>query len=227
MKRSIVLSLIAAWSLAAPAAVVFVESFGSGSAGWVDRDPLEMNVLPSVFGNPGFSLEGTFSLLGSPSIQTDAFRATAASSSGNFVGDYASLPDFSGWRFDFVAQTILPSDLNFRISDGANIFTWAVSPAELSVNYWRTVFVPAEFSAGWIGAGATQFNTALTNLQWMEIQVTRNGLSAQKFNIDNVEVLDFIPMPLPEPDTLSFLLIGALIFMMRRRVIRNTSQTDR
>ena len=74
-------------ALRSDAAVLATETFGSGSSGWVDRDPVEMSVSYSAgFGNAGGSLKGSFGSQNVPSFESDAFRATAASSGGAFSG---------------------------------------------------------------------------------------------------------------------------------------------
>jgi hypothetical protein len=205
-----------------PGAILYLEDFNSGIAGWVDRDAGEMVVSH----NAGNYLQGSFGATFLP--QTDAFRANSGSSGGAFTGDYVT-PGITQIRFDFYAVNVLPSDLFIRIIDGANIFSYQFNP--INVGSWETFTVNLAWSYGWLGLSEAAFNAALASVDMVDIQVSRSGSGAQSYYLDNVQTLDTdIGDPggpdsaIPEPTTVSlFMVVGALLFYARRRTIGNPS----
>ena len=203
----------------ARAAVLATETFGSGSSGWVDRDPAEMTVSY----NAG-SLLGSFASQGSPSFESDAFRATAASSGGAFSGDlYVTYPTFSSLTFDFLADDVLPSTLILRIGDGVNTFLYNVNPQLNALSTWTTVNVSLAYSPGWIGGSASQFSGVLSNVAFMDVQVGRNGTGAQDYRLDNFTLQDGPAGgsggAVPEPNSIGLLLVGiGAVYHLRRRL---------
>ena len=201
-----------------PTALFTVDPFGS-LGGWYSRDG-EMTVSHSGSGgNPGGAMLGSFAAQPFfPIPQTDSFRLDSGSATptqaANFLGYYRYIglnPDRVTWVFDFKAEDILPSDLVFRFSDGSNTFFYPFAIS--SVGAWNRVYVPLSYSAGWIGGNASLFDLARQNVTSIEIQVTRNGTGFQRYLVDNLEVRDF---SIPEPDTLAFLVFGAMTLLARR-----------
>lgn len=189
MKNFYILLLSAACGVltSVHAAVLFTETFDATDAGWVDRDAGDMSVsYAGGVGNPDGSLSGTFGLQEVPSPETDAFRANAGSSGGRYVGNYWSgLGGFSGWSFSFYAEDVLPSDLQIRFSGGGPTFFAGLLGQLSSVGSWYTVQAPATYAGNWFGGSATQWSNALSNVQYVEVQITRNGASAQRYYLDN------------------------------------------
>lgn len=215
------------------AAVVFVEDFSSGANGWGDRDPGEMAVShESSVGAPAYSaMQGSFAAQGFPVPQTDAFRID---SGGNFVGDYNAIGNgLTQLSFDLYAEDILPSDLFIRLISGSDVFTYQFSLAGLSVDSWRTFNVNLAWSYGWNGIGQAAFNSALSSVSALEIELTRSGSAAQLYYLSNISSYDNQLPPdhegggggggdaVPEPGEgllyLGFILLSAL---GRRHVIR-------
>lgn len=206
------------------AASLAMETFGSSSSGWVDRDAAEMSVSYNAgFGNTAGSLHGSFASQGSPSFESDAFRATAASSGGAFSGNFnLTYPTFTSLAFDFLAEDILPSTLIFRIGDGVNTFLYNVNPQLNALATWTTVNVSLAYSAGWIGGSAAQFASVFNNVTFMDVQVGRNGTGAQDFYLDNFTLLDDPQSSggvVPEPNSIGLLLVGiGAVYHLRRRL---------
>ncbi len=222
--RIVLLALLLGAAAPARAAVLATETFGSGSSGWVDRDPSEMTVSYNAgFGNAAGSLQGSFASQGSPAFESDAFRATAASSGGAFSGDfYTTYPTFSAITFDFLALDILPSTLIFRIGDGVNTFLYNVNPQLTSLATWTTINVSLAYSGSWLGGSAAQFSNVFSNVTFMDVQVARNGTGSQDYFLDNF-TLHGGTQPgggaVPEPNSIGLLLVGVgTVFRMRRHL---------
>lgn len=213
------------------AVVLASETFDSNSAGWVDRDPGEMIVSHSAgFGTPAGSLQGTFAAQALPSFQSDAFRATSASSGGDFTGNlYLSYTSFSSVSFAFYAEDVLPSTFILRIGDGTNTFLYNMNPQLASIATWTTVNVSLAYSAGWLGGTAAQFSNLFSSVAFIDVQVGRNGTSLQDYFLDNFD-LNFqdITTAVPEPATLGLIVmgLGALFAIRKRRRARALAARD-
>ena len=190
----------------------------------VDRDAGEMEVDWSngqFYSGPG-SLHGYFEEQIAPgSPETDAWRANSGSSGGAFTGDYwTDIGNFSGWRFQFYADDVLPSDLTIRFYDGVNWFSRAVGSQVTGLDNWFTVNVPLTYG-GWFGGSATDFSNALGNVTFIDVQITRNGTPEQHFYMDNFELYyDPLAGTIPEPATGLFWFGAVLLYGLRRHMNR-------
>ena len=215
---------------AAPAAVVYTELFTAGANGWGDRDAGEMSVShqASVGSPASAAMQGQFSASVLP--MTDAFRIASGS---DFVGNYTTYGNgLTSIAFDLYADNVVPSDLFLRLVDGSNIYSYQLSLGSFSVDTWTTFSVELDYTYGWLGpGGATGFNTALTSVDALEIQLTRNGSSSQLYYLDNVQTLDD-PLSggggdgsaVPEPSSLIFVALAALLVLNRRAVRESLSR---
>jgi len=203
------MSLVLLTAHVACAAIVYVEDFEPDANGWGDRDAGEMGVSHDA-GNDW--MVGAFGTSFLP--MTDAFRI---SSGANFVGDYTTYGNgLTQISFELQSVNFVPSDLFIRIIDGANTFSYQFNP--LGVGSFDTYTVNLDWSFGWVGLSEAAFNTALTSVDALEIQITRNGSSAQSYYLDNVTTYDTDigdpggPMSIPEPKTFSLFVLAALAF---------------
>ena len=215
---------ISGYSQIANSAILAFEDFESGAAGWGDRDAGEMDVSWN-----GSAMLGEFEALDDPAVQTDAFRLT----SGPFVGNlWAAYPDmyFTSWVFDFVILSMItPSDLIIRFSDGSSTFSQALSTGT------GTKSVSLNSVAGWSGGNQTAFSNALGNIQYIDLQITRNGDAAQSYSFDNFTLNgeEFGsgdpgnggggPSAVPEPNTISLVIFVLMIGLVHRRIVVKTS----
>lgn len=212
-----ILPLLVLLPLAGRAAIITTEDFDAGAAGWGSRDDL----LSVSANDTDERLEGSFAGQFFPVDQTDAFQL---SSGDDFLGSYAGITQIS---FDFFAVNILPSDMFIRlIDDEANVFTYQLTPTT-PAGQWQSFTVDLAWSFGWEGDSESAFNTALGDIDFIEIELTRNGMGAQTFYLDSFETLD-TPLDggggegdgesvIPEPQTLSLLVAAAIMVVRFRR----------
>jgi hypothetical protein len=202
-------------SCPAPAAILYTEDFNPDANGWGGRDAI-MNVTHDA-GN--FWMQGVFTSQFFPVPQTDAF---VIDSGTDFLGNYVT-PGITQISFDLVAMNFLPSDLFIRLIDGSKVFSYQFSPVNMSATY----VVNLAWSFGWTGTSESDFNTALTSVDALEIQLTRNGMGEQIFRLDNVQTLNTDigggggggDSVVPEPGTLSlFALALAYVGYHRHRM---------
>lgn len=178
----------------ARAASPYTETFDTDTAGWQDRDAFELTLTHSTdAGNPGGCLVGTFAPQGGPPVaEIDAIVATGSVSTANFVGDYPSA-GINLIGLDFRADQILPSEALVRVvSGGSNsiVFFRSFLSRIVSTGAWHTIALSlaSRSLGGWAGGTDETFAEALTNIARVEIQLTRNGIVAQSYLIDNVYV---------------------------------------
>jgi hypothetical protein len=208
----------------AGAAIVTVEDFEGGANGWTDRDAGEMTVThqASVGAPASGAMQGVFAAQVFAVPQTDAFIINSGT---DFIGGYAGI---TGFTFDLFALNVLPSDATLRLISGANTFFYTLNLAAMGVGVWTGFEVSLTYSSGWVG-GAAAFTAALASVDQVEVQLTRSGLAAQTYYLDNFGTTeqDFGDggggpgSAVPEPDALSLILVaGLLIFMSRHRLPR-------
>ncbi len=208
-----------------PGALLYLEDFSSGAAGWSSRDG-ELSVSPFDNGTDQY-LVGNFGNSFLP--QTDAFRIASGS---DFLGDYTG-SGLTQISFDFYAVNVLPSDLMIRIVDGSNAFTYQFNPLPGALlGSWVTFTVDLAWSYGWSGLSEASFNTALTSVDAVEIQVTRSGSGTQQYYLDNVQTLDTDISGgggpggvIPEPSTMAlFVTAVGVMTVIRRKMGRSHSK---
>jgi hypothetical protein len=164
------------------------------------------------------SLQGSFNALTFPTPQTDAWRANSGTATGAFTGNYWALTNFTGWQFMFFASNVLPSSLVVRFGDGTNVFSYAIGTAAMATGNWYAVSVPLTYSIIWKGGSAGQFSNALSSVNFIDIEVSRNGNKKQTYFIDNFSLTDQI-LFVPEPTSGLFWFGWALVFGgLRRRL---------
>lgn len=213
------------------AAVLFTDDFSASNEGWGDRDTGEMGVSwtgGGGFGNPGGSMQGDFAAQGVPTPESDAFRLSGL---GNLWSTY---PGYSldSFTFDFYSDHILPADLIFRINGSGGTFIRNISSFATGLDSWQGVTVSLTYSGSWLGGGGTaaSFSNTLGSVNWIDIQVARNGAGAQTYYFDNFVLNGTLggggggggPSSIPEPNTLLLLsLAGAGIFSVRRHLAKS------
>ena len=184
-------------------------------------------------GNPGGAMKGTFSSQFFPIPQTDAFRLASGESGitagqeAAYLGDYRAItayPARLSWVFELKPEDVLPSDLVFRFSDGTSTFFLPFTEWVTNVGEWNRVYVPLDYSKGWLGGSYAAFGAAIENITSIEIQVSRNGIGEQSYLIDNFEIIDF---SIPEPSTAGFLLLSGVAIAARRWMHREQRRNRR
>lgn len=180
--RAALLAWIALAGSCAWAAAVHVETFAAGAAGWTNAGTLQLAATNQT-------LRGLFAAQGVPIPETGSFMATNASSGGAFTGDY----DAAGIRlvgFSFMAQNVLPSSALVRWQGPTSSFFRSFASYVAATGVWyRFAFSLANKDAGkWVGGSATAFDEGLQAVKSLEIQLTRAGMAAQRYYLDDVFV---------------------------------------
>jgi hypothetical protein len=201
------------------AAIVIVEDFEGGANGWTDRDAGEMTVThqASVGAPASGAMQGVFAGQVFAVPQTDAFIINSGT---DFLGGYAGI---TGFTFDLFALNVLPSDATLRLISGANTFFYTLNLAAMGVGVWTGFEVSLTYSSGWVG-GAAAFNAALSSVDQVEVQLTRSGLAAQTYYLDNFATTDQDfgdgggggGSAVPEPDSLTLILFAGLLVLVAR-----------
>lgn len=185
-------------------------------AGWEDRDSGEMALAYDATND---RMTGSFGSQVFPSPQTDAFHIDSGT---NYIGNYNDL-GITQLSFDLYAEHVLPSDLMIRLVSGTDTFTYQFVLNALAVDSWNTYSGDMVWSYGWDGTSESSFNTALTDIDAVEIQITRLGTGAQAYYVDNITTYDteLDPDPgggggdsvVPEPQTMSLLVMASLFLL--------------
>ena len=185
------------------------ESWTSGNiADWTHADPPAPFVFSfSAVPPDGHGLAGLFGEQSLLLPASDAFVADAASSSGRFAGNYHVhdlIPD--SIRFDFFADTVLPSALLLRlhgVAGGAtNTYFASLLDQISSAGEWTQVVVPlTEIPGLWQGGTPWPLEDALEQVQSLELWVVRRGNAEQSYLLDNFQVVLLVPPDVAELDT--------------------------
>lgn len=179
------------------AASLFTETFSVTNyiSGWQDRESAYMPVTNSATsGNPGGCLAGSFSAIGFPSPQTDAFVATGLLETAHFMGDYTQ-GDAVLLGFDFRANQVVPytNNLLVRIKSDTNSIERYINNTIHQTGIWyslRFSLLSPELG-NWKGK-TNLFSSIMTNVTLLEFEITRNGLGAQTYLLDNI-FIDRLP----------------------------------
>ncbi len=174
--------ILAGASLCARGAGVHTETFSGGRMGWT-------NVGSWVTAGTNNALRGQFGSQTFPVPETGSFVATNASSGGAFTGDYGAA-GIQLIGFEFMAQDVLPSSALIRWHGAsASYFRSFLSyVTETGVWYRLAVTLSDKDAGGWVGGTEEAFQAGLTNVQWVEISITRSGTAAQRYYMDEVFV---------------------------------------
>ena len=199
----------------AEAAVLTSDSFDTTTENWTSAGSMTVGHSGGE-GNPAGSLQGSFASQGFFFIpQTGSFRMDAFGS--DFLGAYPGDENITGFTFDFMADSVLPLDVNLRLLSGVDAYYYTLNISGLG-NSWTpfTVFLADPLWQGNAGV--------LANVTAVEVQVARGSAAAQLFFLDNFRTMaDLYEPPLggavPEPSTgLLVIYFGARIYGMRKRV---------
>ena len=181
---------LTAWMLftgVVQSASIYTESFSSGAADWLSSGGLQVAAVDET-------LRGQFAAQTFPFPESGAFVATNASSGGAFVGDYPAA-DIQLVGFSFMAETVLPSAALVRWSGPTSSFfrSFASLVTQTCVWYHVAISLRDKDAGRWVGDTAQAFDEGLLDVQRLEIQLTRAGMTAQRYYLDNV-FLDALPV---------------------------------
>lgn len=176
--------------LSVRAAQMHSESFGTSAAGWTNDGQW------AAFGATNGHLQGRFNaILGPPTPQSGKFIATNTASGGAFIGDY----DAAGlvlMGFSIYAADVLPSAvlLRWHGGDGFAYFRGGLATNLITTGVWYSLVFSLQDKAagGWVGSSATNFAAARQAVTRIELQIDRNGATAQHYAVDNFFV-DAVP----------------------------------
>lgn len=178
--------LVCAVGLNAGAASRYTETFDSGAAGWSHAGSLAVTGEES-------GLRGQFAAQGFPFPESGSFVATNTASNGAFNGDY-SAAGIQLIGFSFLAQDVLPSAALVRWSGPESSFFRSFADAIAQTGVWyRIAFSLQSQAAGrWVGGMEPAFEESLRDVRSLEIQITRAGMTAQRYRLEDVFV-DALP----------------------------------
>lgn len=205
------------------AVILFTHEFESDAQGWGDRDAGEMDVsYADGFGNTAGSMRGDFDEdVFDP--ETDAWRLSAIPNGSDLTqsGTY----DLTSFTFQFYAANVVPSDLSIRFGNNDHTFFRGFTVTQ--DDYWYTFTAPLTSANGWFGGTQAAFDSVLLNTTFIEIQVTRGSYDAETYYFDNF-ALNAVPAGeggggeggpsvIPEPSTIQFVLLLAVLWAAMRR----------
>jgi hypothetical protein len=170
--------LMAVSPLGAGAAQRHTEEFDGGQAAWVKSGSWTLSATNGY-------LQGSFAPLPGPSAEIASLVATNSSSSGSFTGNY-SAAGIQLCGLSFQAVDVLPSDVVLRWRGGTNAYFKLLTPIIARTGEWFHVLVSLEskVAGNWNGSPTSSFAGALADVKSFEVQVTRNGTSAQRYRLD-------------------------------------------
>ena len=212
--KYLVITLIALrFGFNAEAAVLTTAPFNDDEESWSGAGSMTVDHSDGE-GNPAGSLQGSFEGLGTFVPQTGAFRIDTDT---GFLGAYPGAQNITGFTLDFLADSVLPLDVNLRLLSGVDAYYYTLNISGLA-NSWSpfTVFLADPLWQGNAGV--------LANVTAVEVQVARGSAAAQLFFLDNFSTIATPYEPplggaVPEPSTgLLVIYFGALIYGMRKRV---------
>lgn len=166
----------------AQAASIKTESFTGGRMGWT-------NTGTWVTAGTNNALRGQFGPQGIPIPENGGWVATNTSSGAAFVGDYTAA-GIQLIGFSFKAENVLPSSALIRWYGPTSSYFRSFTSHVLATGVWyRLAFALTDKeTSGWVGGGSEGFALGLTNVQWIEIQVSRSATNVQRYLVDDVFV---------------------------------------
>lgn len=183
----VMLGVIAASTGSATAASITSETFSAGANGWQGSGFLEGTW--SFTGGAArikFPNSGMFPI---PSIGTLSNLASATS--GAITGNYAAA-DINMLGFGFYAGADLPSSVNLSWGGNGNVYIRSFSSENFNfqTQSWHTM--SASLASAAIGewqalqGSLTNFQAALSNVNFVAIRVARSGVANQEFVVDDI-----------------------------------------
>ena len=172
------------------AAAVYTETYSDGLAGWTNVGSVQLTTT-------NHALRERFAAQSIPVPETGSFVATNTSSAGAFTGDYvAAGVQLIG--FSFMAKEVLPSSALVRWIGPTSSYFQSFSSYVVATGIWyKMAFSLANGAAGqWSGGAVEGYADALLDVRGLEIQVTRAGMGAQSYYIDDV-FTDALPVGSP------------------------------
>lgn len=217
-KRWLAIFPVALLLLAQAAAygAVITEDFSTDAGGWLGSADL------AVVHDSGGFLVGSYGASTFPAELTGGFRAESGDSA-QFTGNWNSI-GFESIRFDFRSIDVIPSAFGVRFSygTGAGIFTYFLTPK--SVGSSDSYAVPVTSGAGWQGAPGAVFESAISNVDWVEVfafqQTTGDpfsGVPPQSFHLESFEFSSEAIPVIPEPTHGMLFILGVLMLMLLRQ----------
>lgn len=214
MKKTTFLILMLAFgAFASRAAILTTEFFNTDPGTVVNRDG------NMIVNHNGTNMSGAFASQPFPLPEVDAFSITHPS----FMGDYTG-SGLTQIAFDMFASTVAPSVLSLILIDGANVFTYQFASLAGITTTFTTFTADLLWSAGWSGVSEAAFNTALTSIDEIQIEIARNTTAAQVYYLDNLQTLGGGgpgpgPSAVPEPNVVNLLLFVAMLSLAARRYV--------
>jgi len=188
-KRFIALVIVAGILLASPALCAttdVMETWDSGTAGWVRFDALNDYTLALT--NTSGYLSVVFALQDMTGPEVSIVRAETNSSGGIFTGDYLAA-GITNMSFKFYSGTRIPAELGVYFFCGASRDWWYYPLTPGGAGVWAEYNVPMDCWKGWkrdAGVVASQFRSDLSSNDWIGVLIQRNGsMERQVYGMDD------------------------------------------
>lgn len=189
----VLLGLLGFQSSAGAESLLAEEGFVTGAAGWQaipDADLVDgadLGVGGAGDGALVIAFEGGSS--GAPPLpRWGGVKADASASAGAFVGDFSQITGLL-LRFDFLAESVLPLEMDVLVEAGVERFYGMTVPTTaFQVGQWSTVEVPFVNLAGRAGADSAGVTNQLQDVRSVSITVGNAGSGTIRYRLDNVRL---------------------------------------
>jgi len=193
-----------------------VHTWDLGTHGWTNEFGYTALERELVGGDPNGWLKITFPATGVPEVLEDEWYDVVHVSPANLLVGPGKKNDL---RFDFIAQTRLPQDLQLQFhAPSGNVWGYSIADRVTQTGEWTDIAVPMTYSDNWGGLPGfsdtlDQFVSDLASMDWIGVYIWRDEAGQEEYGIDNFRFL------VPEPEEYAMLAMAmcTILLALRRR----------
>jgi len=212
----LLLWFIGGWASSSSADLILSKNhtWDLGSHGWTNEFGYTSLERELTGGNPSGWLEITFPATAVPEIFEDEWYDVVHVSPDNLLVNPAPGDEV---RFDFIAQTRLPDDLQLQFqSQSGNIWGYNLTSQVTKTQTWTRVGAPLSYSDNWGGLPGfddtlDQFVSDLASMDWIGVYIWRDEAGQETYGIDNFHFV------IPEPEEYAMLAMALLTVALALR----------